>query len=92
MLNAARLKDRAATIEHAKLLWQDGHHRKAIQTLEGAIAASEITPAGSNSVDSDSASFASGRGHKQNDVSARVREFFSTFACDRLTLSRPISC
>ncbi|KAE8148852.1 protein kinase [Aspergillus avenaceus] len=41
MLHAARLKDRSATIEHARLLWKDGYHRKAIQTLEGAIAASE---------------------------------------------------
>lgn len=42
MLHAARLKDRSATIEHARLLWKDGHHRKAIQTLEGAIAANEF--------------------------------------------------
>ncbi|KAH1718624.1 hypothetical protein KXX25_003534 [Aspergillus fumigatus] len=42
MLRAARLKDRSATIEHARLLWKDGHHRKAIQTLEGAIAANEF--------------------------------------------------
>ncbi|KAE8348829.1 protein kinase [Aspergillus coremiiformis] len=44
MLHAARLKDRSATIEHARLLWKDGYHRKAIQTLEGAIAANEFTP------------------------------------------------
>ncbi|KAL4976514.1 hypothetical protein BDW66DRAFT_166349 [Aspergillus desertorum] len=42
MLNAANLKDRSATIEHARLLWKDGHHRKAIQILEGAIAANEF--------------------------------------------------
>ncbi|EAA61621.1 hypothetical protein AN6975.2 [Aspergillus nidulans FGSC A4] len=42
MLNAAHLKDRSATIEHARLLWKDGHHRKAIQILEGAIAANEF--------------------------------------------------
>lgn len=42
MLHAARLKDSSATIEHARLLWKDGHHRKAIQTLEGAIAANEF--------------------------------------------------
>lgn len=73
MLNAARLKDRAATIEHAKLLWQDGHHRKAIQTLEGAIAASDTEQVAPDSVDSDAASFASGRGQRPNDVSATVR-------------------
>jgi serine/threonine-protein kinase ATR len=72
MLNAARLKDRSATIEHAKLLWQDGHHRKAIQTLEGAISMNETTPAASNPVEAEAASFVSSRGQKQNDVPARV--------------------
>ncbi|KAL4877252.1 hypothetical protein BJY04DRAFT_230764 [Aspergillus karnatakaensis] len=43
MLKAAHLNDRSATIEHARLLWKDGHHRKAIQILEGAIAANEFT-------------------------------------------------
>ncbi|KAJ5708031.1 hypothetical protein N7488_007832 [Penicillium malachiteum] len=73
MLNAARLKDRSAAIEHAKLLWQDGHHRKAIQTLEGAISANEATPAASNPGESDIISFvSSSRGQKQNDVPARA--------------------
>ena len=31
--------DESATIEHSRLLWREGHHRKAIQSLEGAIAA-----------------------------------------------------
>ncbi|KAE8374326.1 protein kinase [Aspergillus bertholletiae] len=44
MLHAARLKNRSATIEHARLLWKDGYHRKAIQTLEGAIVANEFAP------------------------------------------------
>ncbi|GKZ51429.1 serine/threonine-protein kinase M1, partial [Aspergillus brasiliensis] len=43
MLHAARLNDRSATIEHARLLWKDGHHRKAIQKLEGAITANEFS-------------------------------------------------
>lgn len=43
MLHAARLKDKSATVEHARLLWKDGHHRKAIQTLKGAIAANEFS-------------------------------------------------
>ncbi|CAM1502082.1 Fc.00g040660.m01.CDS01 [Cosmosporella sp. VM-42] len=37
VLHASRLGDDAATIENAKLLWIDGHHRKAIQMLQGAI-------------------------------------------------------
>jgi serine/threonine-protein kinase ATR len=31
------LGDNGATLENAKLLWRDGHHRKAIQLLQGAI-------------------------------------------------------
>lgn len=72
MLNAARLKDLSATIEHARLLWKDGHHRKAIQTLEGAISANEAIPDTSDSVKSDAVSFLSGRGRHPNDVTARV--------------------
>ncbi|ETN46988.1 uncharacterized protein HMPREF1541_01178 [Cyphellophora europaea CBS 101466] len=38
VLAAAALGDKSSSIEEAKLIWQDGHHRKAIQTLEGAIS------------------------------------------------------
>ncbi|CAH0039431.1 unnamed protein product [Clonostachys solani] len=37
VLHASRLGDNGATLENAKLLWRDGHHRKAIQLLQGAI-------------------------------------------------------
>ncbi|TVY82181.1 Protein kinase rad3 [Lachnellula suecica] len=37
VLHASQLKDDSATIEHARLLWKEGHHRKAIQNLQGAI-------------------------------------------------------
>ncbi|KAF4759666.1 hypothetical protein HAV15_007320 [Penicillium sp. str.  len=70
MLNAARLKDRSASIEHARLLWKDGHHRKAIQTLEGAISANEVTPSTSSSVEIEAMSFLSGRGQHQNESTA----------------------
>ncbi|KAJ5300562.1 uncharacterized protein N7443_005564 [Penicillium atrosanguineum] len=72
MLNAALLKDRSATIEHAKLLWKDGHHRKAIQTLEGAISANEATSATSPSADPDALSFLSSRGQNANVTAARA--------------------
>ena len=39
VLHAAEIDDIAATLEHCRLLWEDGHHRKAIQTLQGAIRA-----------------------------------------------------
>lgn len=94
MLNAARLKDRSATIEHARLLWKDGHHRKAIQTLESAISANEISLNSAASVDSDAASFLSGRGQTQNDVTARVSLQELCMHCleRKLSIFRPISC
>jgi serine/threonine-protein kinase ATR len=39
VLHASQLGDDSATIEHSRILWKEGHHRKAIQSLEGAIAA-----------------------------------------------------
>ncbi|KAJ5143080.1 uncharacterized protein N7515_001867 [Penicillium bovifimosum] len=69
MLNAARLKDRSASIEHARLLWKDGHHRKAIQTLEGAISANEAVPSTSSN-EVEAMSFLSGHGQYQNESTA----------------------
>lgn len=37
VLKASALGDKAASIQQAKLMWTEGHHRKAIQMLEGAI-------------------------------------------------------
>ncbi|KIW57017.1 hypothetical protein PV05_05622 [Exophiala xenobiotica] len=37
VLKASALGDKAASIQQAKLMWIEGHHRKAIQMLEGAI-------------------------------------------------------
>jgi len=37
VLRAAALGEKSAVIEQSKLMWLEGHHRKAIQTLEGAI-------------------------------------------------------
>nr|XP_036588838.1 protein kinase Rad3 (phosphatidylinositol 3) [Colletotrichum truncatum]KAF6800480.1 protein kinase Rad3 (phosphatidylinositol 3) [Colletotrichum truncatum] len=37
VLHASQLGDDAAVIENARLLWKDGHTRKAIQVLQGAI-------------------------------------------------------
>lgn len=39
VMHAYQLGAVSAKIEHSRLLWNEGQHRKAIQTLEGAIAA-----------------------------------------------------
>ncbi len=43
VLHATNLGDQSATIEHARLIWKEGHHRKAIRNLEGAIANNVFT-------------------------------------------------
>ena len=72
MLHATQLKDRSATIEHARLLWKDGHHRKAIQILEGAIAANQFMPPVSSPVDGNSIPMESDREQHHNILAARV--------------------
>ncbi|KAL4923269.1 protein kinase MEC1 [Aspergillus undulatus] len=72
MLNAAHLKDRSATIEHARLLWKDGHHRKAIQILEGAIAANEFASPTPKSNNPNAPSVASTHDKQQNLLAARA--------------------
>jgi len=42
VVHASQLGDDAATIENAKLLWRDKHHRKAIQMLQGAIERNKL--------------------------------------------------
>ncbi|KAF2761422.1 hypothetical protein EJ05DRAFT_449694 [Pseudovirgaria hyperparasitica] len=44
VLHAAQLGDEEAKIEHSKLLWKEGHQRKAIQTLKGAIDTDSFRP------------------------------------------------
>ena len=39
VLHASQLGEASATIEHSRLLWREDNHRKAIQSLEGAIGA-----------------------------------------------------
>jgi len=42
VLHAQQLGDGSAVIENAKLLYKDGHHRKAIQVLQHAISTSSF--------------------------------------------------
>jgi serine/threonine-protein kinase ATR len=43
ILHASQLGDDASKIEFSKMLWKQGHHRKAIQNLRGAITSSSFT-------------------------------------------------
>ncbi|EEP77729.1 hypothetical protein UREG_02578 [Uncinocarpus reesii 1704] len=70
VLHAAQLNDKSATIEHARLLWKEGHHRKAIRTLESAIAANTFVSFDKNPGESETAS--TDNQHKQNMLTARA--------------------
>ncbi|KAK9420883.1 putative Phosphatidylinositol 3 [Seiridium unicorne] len=43
VLHASQLGDNNATIENARILWKQGHNRKAIQTLQSAISSSAFS-------------------------------------------------
>jgi len=76
VLQATRLDDDAAKIEYSRLLWKDGHHRKAIQNLEGAIAANAFQSHDS-SMDAGDGSMAGAPNQQQNLLNAKVN-FLST--------------
>ncbi|KAH8154219.1 uncharacterized protein LAJ45_01987 [Morchella importuna] len=67
VLHASRLGAPLATVEHAKLLWHEGQHRKAIQNLEGAISSNMI-----QTNDSITETIQSGKNQPQNIVSAKA--------------------
>ena len=72
VLHASQLGDDSATIEHSRLLWREGNHRKAIQSLEGAITANafrshDYTEAGESMTTNNT-----GRQTQQNLLKARA--------------------
>lgn len=74
VLHALNLETPLATLEHAKLLWHEGQHRKAIQNLEGAIAANMLrsTPEGSVSESGSTLISVTGRNLPQSIVLAKA--------------------
>lgn len=74
VLHALNLDTPLATLEHAKLLWREGQHRKAIQNLEGAIATNMLrnSPDGSVCESNNTFTSVSGRGIVQSIVVAKA--------------------
>ncbi|ODH48741.1 hypothetical protein GX48_05176 [Paracoccidioides brasiliensis] len=72
VLHAHQLDSTSATIEHARLLWKEGDHRKAIQTLEGAIKANAFTAHDYALSEDPSIYVAPDRQQKQNMLTARA--------------------
>lgn len=70
MLHASKLGDDSATIEHARLIWKEGHHRKAIRSLEGAIENNVFIS--HNQSPSDDVTGIDGNRDQQNLLTARA--------------------
>ncbi|KAM5499633.1 serine/threonine-protein kinase M1 [Microsporum canis] len=71
VLHSAQLNDKSSTIEYARLLWKEGLHRKAIQTLEGAISANAFGPYGHADA-GDHIPSVPVKGYEQNILMARA--------------------
>ena len=72
MLHASQLGDESATIEHSRLLWREGSHRKAIQSLEGAIAANVFRSHDYTEANVSVTTINPGRQQQQNLLMARA--------------------
>lgn len=71
VLKASALGDKSAAIEHAKLMWLEGHHRKAIQTLEGAIESGAFV-AHDYVAEGSTVTMTAEQLHSQNSVTAKA--------------------
>ncbi|OKL62432.1 hypothetical protein UA08_02676 [Talaromyces atroroseus] len=83
VMHAAQSKAKSATIEHSRLLWSDGHHRKAIQILKGAIAANAFVSDEHETPIRTSVSMTGDRAEAQNILAAKassLRKFQCTEA------------
>ena len=78
MLHASQLGAESATIEHSRLLWKEGQHRKAIQSLTGAIKANAfrsynyVAPTDVTASTIATASTLGEHSHQQNLLTARA--------------------
>ncbi|KPI42986.1 Protein kinase rad3 [Cyphellophora attinorum] len=71
VLAATALGDKSASIEEAKLIWQDGQPRKAIQMLEGAITSGAFT-AHNYMTEDGSVSLTTEQQNYQNELTAKA--------------------
>lgn len=71
VLHAFQLGDKSATIEHARLLWKEGHHRQAIQNLQSAIETNAFIAHNQEALE-DSNVTAESDGTRQNLLAARA--------------------
>ena len=72
VLHASQLGAESATIEHSRLLWKEGQHRKAIQSLTGAIKANAFRSYNHAAPSEATASTTGDQAQQQNLLTARA--------------------
>lgn len=73
VLHATQLHDGAAKIEHSRLLWGDGYHRKAIQNLQGAIETNSFQAYTISTIQDTIGTTADEQGQQQNFLVAKTQ-------------------
>ncbi|CAN9100906.1 unnamed protein product [Alternaria alternata] len=73
VLHAERLGDNASKIEYSKLLWKEGHHRKAIQNLRGAIDSNAFQREDTVPINISVTTAGRGEGHSMNKVKCHAQ-------------------
>jgi serine/threonine-protein kinase ATR len=72
VLHASKLEDESAKIEYARLLWKEGHHRKAIQSLQGAIDSNAFISHNRGPAEDSANSISEASAEQQNLLTARA--------------------
>ena len=72
VLHASHLGDASAMIEHSRLLWKEGNHRKAIRSLEGAISKNAFRSSDYTEMEESITTNDTGRQQQQNLLKAKA--------------------
>jgi serine/threonine-protein kinase ATR len=73
VLHAGQLGDTSSTIEHARLTWLKGYHRKAIQSLRGTIEARAFEAGDPMMVDGNARQEPQSNSQRENMTAARAQ-------------------
>ncbi|KKY18324.1 putative phosphatidylinositol 3and 4-kinase [Phaeomoniella chlamydospora] len=72
VLHATHAGDSSASIEHARLLWKEGRHRRAIQVLEGALDSGAFRSHNRTAAEDDRVTLTADQQEEQNKITARA--------------------
>jgi len=73
VMHAEQLGDTASKIEYSKLLWKEGHHRKAIQNIRGAIESNAFEQETSIAINASVTTTGEGIGDYNNKIKCHAQ-------------------